>query len=636
MSSRPPLQPRRERARCDDDGGFTILEVVMAIVVITIAMTGLAAFFVNSAKATDVQSQRQTASQVGTDAMEQARALSGVGVYSKRDKTTSDLLWAAGQNASATTLFRGVAPFLTNVTEAYDTASTLAPTSGYTAPLPICLPGSTSASTCLSSGATVTLDSVQFTRNWFIGYCYASVTVNGGACSATNAAGLITYLQVVIDVTWPSNACTNNLCSYVTATRVSPTPDPTFDASQSAPKPRIHNPGDQVFDVGQTVNVPVTVSGGTAPLTWQTVTGLPAGLSFSTTSGSPLFSGTLTAATASPITVTLKVTDAFGYGSTAAVKWTVYPKPTLDNPGAQSTTRNATGVTLSLTEHGGAPALTYSATGLPTNMSIDPTTGVISGTPNTAQTVSTTVKVTDALGFSDSKTFTWTIFPMPTISIPGTFATWVTAEQASPSVPISYTCTNPPCQIALSGAAPGLGLDTSQDSNADQSASTSLTVTAASGTVYLDGQVGAAAVSGTQTTSTQAYPMTIKITDSDSVAASTTSALTARVYPSVYSPGHITVRRTLTYDQTVSVRCSSSCTVAVTGLPTGIGIATAASNSSNSTTSVSTSGTATLHLTGKVSSGATLGTTPVTITVTNTISSTSYSISSVGVWTVTT
>ena len=43
-----------------------------------------------------------------------------------------------------------------------------------------------------------------------------------------------------------------------------------------------------------------------------------------------------------------------------------------------------------------------------------------------------------------------------------------------------------------------------------------------------------------------------------------------------------------------------------------------------------------MHLTGKVSSGATLGTTPVTITVTNTISSTSYSISSVGVWTVTT
>ena len=241
----------------------------MAIVVITIAMTGLAAFFVNSAKATDVQSQRQTASQVGTDAMEQARALSGVGAYSKRDKTTSDLLWAAGQNASATTLFQGVAPFLTNVTEAYDTASTLAPTSGYTAPLPICLPGSTPASTCTSSGATITLDNVQFTRNWFIGYCYASVTVNGGACSATNAAGLITYLQVVIDVTWPSNTCTNNLCSYVTATRISPTPDPTFDASQSAPKPRIHNPGDQVNDVGQTVSLPITVSGGTAPLTWQ-------------------------------------------------------------------------------------------------------------------------------------------------------------------------------------------------------------------------------------------------------------------------------------------------------------------------------------------------------------------------------
>ena len=83
---------------------------------------------------------------------------------------------------------------------------------------------------------------------------------------------------------------------------------------------------------------------------------------------------------------------------------------TVTNPGSQST-RKGTKVSLQIhaSDNSLGQKLTYSASGLPSGLSIKSSTGLISGTPTTIQTRTVTVKVTDTTGASKSVTFSWKI-----------------------------------------------------------------------------------------------------------------------------------------------------------------------------------------------------------------------------------
>ncbi|MFB7594922.1 putative Ig domain-containing protein [Streptomyces sp. NPDC056160] len=81
----------------------------------------------------------------------------------------------------------------------------------------------------------------------------------------------------------------------------------------------------------------------------------------------------------------------------------------VTNPGSQSTTTGGSAsLQIQATDSAGA-ALTYSATGLPTGLSINSSTGLISGTASTAGTYQVTVTAKDSTGASGSTSFTWTI-----------------------------------------------------------------------------------------------------------------------------------------------------------------------------------------------------------------------------------
>jgi hypothetical protein len=91
----------------------------------------------------------------------------------------------------------------------------------------------------------------------------------------------------------------------------------------------------------------------------------------------------------------------FGAGAKGVVSVT--------DPGAQtSTVGQAAQLPISASDTDGG-TLSYSATGLPAGLSINPSTGLIAGTPTTAGASDVTVTATDSTGPTASTQFTWTI-----------------------------------------------------------------------------------------------------------------------------------------------------------------------------------------------------------------------------------
>jgi serine protease len=83
---------------------------------------------------------------------------------------------------------------------------------------------------------------------------------------------------------------------------------------------------------------------------------------------------------------------------------------TVTSPGNQTgTVGTAVSLQVHATDSASGQTLTYSATGLPAGLSINSSSGLISGTPTTAGTSSVTVTATDTTNASGSASFTWTI-----------------------------------------------------------------------------------------------------------------------------------------------------------------------------------------------------------------------------------
>src|SRR4029077_14548948 len=83
---------------------------------------------------------------------------------------------------------------------------------------------------------------------------------------------------------------------------------------------------------------------------------------------------------------------------------------TVTNPGSQtSTVGTPARLQIHATNSATGQTLTYSATGLPAGLSINSSSGLISGTPTTAGSSSVAVTVKDTTGASGSASFGWTV-----------------------------------------------------------------------------------------------------------------------------------------------------------------------------------------------------------------------------------
>jgi large repetitive protein len=137
-------------------------------------------------------------------------------------------------------------------------------------------------------------------------------------------------------------------------------------------------------------NLQFSATGGTP--TWKISSGsLPAGLALSSTG---VLSGTATAAGDYSFKVT--ATDG-GRSDTQSYSMSVVPKLELKAGSAVG----EVGIPFRLALHatGGKPGYTFAVEGaLPTGLTLDATTGAISGTPSTAGTVAITLVLTDSVG----------------------------------------------------------------------------------------------------------------------------------------------------------------------------------------------------------------------------------------------
>ncbi len=175
--------------------------------------------------------------------------------------------------------------------------------------------------------------------------------------------------------------------------------------------PVLDTPGNLINNENDLVSVQLTATDQDQDPLVFTASGLPPGLSISS---SGLITGRLPYTAAGVYQVTATVSD----GKTTrdvSFTWTVNNvnrPPDVLNPGTQTSDEGTTvSLPLSASDPDNDTPLTFSATGLPPGVSINPSTGAISGLLGYDLAASYTVSVTvkDPGGLSDTETFLWNI-----------------------------------------------------------------------------------------------------------------------------------------------------------------------------------------------------------------------------------
>ncbi|MGV1909782.1 putative Ig domain-containing protein [Agrobacterium vitis] len=362
------------------------------------------------------------------------------------------------------------------------------------------------------------------------------------------ASASVDNLQIILDVTQDNSASPSNY-NTLTFSAACYASAPT---SPGAPTIGTATPGNSQA----TVSFTAPASDGGAAITSYTVTASPGGAT-ATGSASPITVTGLTNGTAYTFTVT--ATNSVGTGTASAATSAVTPTvPTFTfSPASGALTAATVGTAYSetVTASGGTSPYTYAVSSgtLPAGMSLNTSTGEISGTPTTAGSASFTISATDANSATSSASYSLAV----AAGLPGA-PTIGTATAGNGQATVSFTA-----PVSNGGAA-----------------ITIYTVTASPGGATATGSASPINVTGL--TNGTAYTFTVTATNS--VGTGTASAATSSVTPTAptftFSPasGALTAATVGTaYSETVTASGGTSpYTYAVTSgtLPAGMSLNT--------------------------------------------------------------
>ena len=188
--------------------------------------------------------------------------------------------------------------------------------------------------------------------------------------------------------------------------------------------------------VGTPYNQQLSATGGTQPYTWKIASGAVPGLSLASDTG--VLSNT--PSTAGTFTFTVQVTDSAG--STASKTFRLNIAATALKITSSTQLPDGVGGTAyaqTLAAIGGLAPYTWSANGLPSGLSIDPSSGAISGTPAAAGTFTFTIRVIDAnhTAYTDLFHLNIGVPALPSVSITGLNDPATPASQPTVQVTLS-------------------------------------------------------------------------------------------------------------------------------------------------------------------------------------------------------
>ncbi|HTR71275.1 MAG TPA: prepilin-type N-terminal cleavage/methylation domain-containing protein [Mycobacteriales bacterium] len=217
------------RFACRQDGGdqgFSMVEMIVALIVISIVATASVGFFVSNIRGLNNQRQHQEAVNLANQQLETIEAIS---VAPSQDVTTgvNNLVRGRTKSEVQTVLFGSAAATALNISGQDDTTNS----------------GNWDSTATTTGNETVpattpqTVNSVLYTSYNFIDVCWYSVTDAACGPTKTPADGSTTTQEYRVTVyeTWTSPGACSSACSYSTSTLIDPTADPVFNSNISLP-----------------------------------------------------------------------------------------------------------------------------------------------------------------------------------------------------------------------------------------------------------------------------------------------------------------------------------------------------------------------------------------------------------------